>query len=259
MLHPVVCQPIDADCLLPVKLNHVVAFAILVDAIQIVGGPGFLGRGVQQVAAKSHVGLVVAHYSQYRGQYIGLLGYTLADARIECAAGIVDDDRGAELVDAALVFRMIAHIGMVAREHEDGVLEPRFLAGFAEKAAQGMVGIADGLVDGHLLFGVHLFILFRHMKRMVARQREKRGHERLLHVAHLDAEILQERFVPDAPPIIVGGTSLGPAVGLEVFLTIAMLETGSLGETLKAQTGGRSPVEESRLIAQTVQAGRHAA
>ena len=128
---------------------------------------------------------------------------------------------------------MVTHVGVIACHHEDGVIEPRLFAGFFEETVQGMIGIADALVDGHLFLFIYLFILSRHVEGMVTRQCEECCHEGLLHVAHLHAEILQERLVPDAPPVVGVGRTIGARIGLEVLLAIALLEARGSRETLE--------------------------
>ena len=123
------------------------------------------------------------------------------------AAGIIEDDGRAELVDAALVFSMVAGIGMVACQYKDGIFEPRFLSGLSEEAAQGIIGIADTFVNGQFFFAIHLFIFVGHVERMMTGQRKQSRHKGLFHIAHLHAEILQERLIPDAPPVVVSCTA----------------------------------------------------
>ena len=122
-----------------------------------------------------------------------------------------------------------------------------------------MVGIADALVDGHLLFFEYLFILFWHVEGVVTRQCEECCHEGLFHITHLHAEILQERFVPDSPPVVGIGRTIRARIGFEVLLAIALLEARGSREALEAQAGGRGTVEEGRFIAQTVEACCHTA
>ena len=102
-IHPIVFQGIDANGLLTIELQHVIAFAILIDAIQIIDGPSVFRRRIQQVASKGHVGFVVTHEVKDGGEDVSLLGDALADAWGKRATGIVDDDGGTELVDAGLL------------------------------------------------------------------------------------------------------------------------------------------------------------
>ena len=61
MLHTIVFQGIKAYGLLTIEEQHVITLAILIDAIEVIDGPSGIGRGVQQVASKGHVGFVVTH------------------------------------------------------------------------------------------------------------------------------------------------------------------------------------------------------
>ena len=52
-----------------------------------------------------------------------LIGYTR----------LIDDDGRTETTQVSLVFGMVAHIGMIARQHKDGILKPWFLTGFLKE------------------------------------------------------------------------------------------------------------------------------
>ena len=54
------------------------------------------------------------------------------------------------------------------------------------------------------------------------------------------------------------GVAIGALVGLEIFLAEALLETRGTRKALETQAGGGGPMEESGLVAQTIQTCRHA-
>ena len=76
---------------------------------------------------------------------------------------------------------MTAHVGVVAGEHEEGVLEPGLLGSRLEEAADGLVGITDALVDFKALVRELLAVLLGHDERMVTGGGEDGRHEGLLH------------------------------------------------------------------------------
>ena len=57
---------------------------------------------------------------------------------------------------------------MVGGEDEDRVLEPRLLRGGGEEAADGMVGVADALVDGESLLLIDRLVLLGNDEGVVA-------------------------------------------------------------------------------------------
>ena len=77
---------------------------------------------------------------------------------------------------------MVREVGVVAGEHEDGVLEPGLFAGRLEELADGHIRITDAFVDHDALFRKSLFVLFRHHVGMMAAGGEDGRHERLLHL-----------------------------------------------------------------------------
>ena len=94
---------------------------------------------------------------------------------------------------------MVAEIGMITGQHEDGILEPWLLLGLTEELADSHVGIADTLVDDNALLGIHLFIFVGNDIRRMRAHREASRHKGLLHRAELGTPVLQEGLVPNAP------------------------------------------------------------
>ena len=206
-------------------------FHVLIDAVEIVDGPGLRGRCGEQVFAKRHVGLAVAQIIENGGHDVGLLGYSVYHAYTHLAAGVEENDGGGKAAQCRLILSMVAHIGMVAGEHEDGVLIPRLTAGRLEEMLQGHVGIAYDFVDGQLLFGEAVAPGLGHLEGMMAGEREERRHEGLLHLRHFLAEVLQERLVADAPVAVEVGLGCSRHVALEIFTSVVLTEFRGVGES----------------------------
>ena len=134
--------------MLSVELQHITVFHVLVDAVEVVDSPGIFGRCLQKVNAEAEVGLVVTEVAEDGGHDVNLLGNGVAHADTHLSRGIVEDDGRAEATEVGLVFLVVGHVGVVGGDGEDGVLEPRLFPGTLEEEAQGVVGIADDLVDG---------------------------------------------------------------------------------------------------------------
>ena len=153
---------------------------------------------------------------------------------------------------------MIALVGVVAGEHEDGVAEPRLPTRLAEEAAERHISIANALVDRQLLLFVDVAILLGNLERMMRRSREDSSHERLLHLRHLRAIVLQERLIPDAPMAVEVGIAAETTVGSIVFTAVILLESHLVGKRHEAHRPAVGTVEESGLIALVFQKSCHA-
>ena len=149
---------------------------------------------------------------------------------------------------------MVRHVGVVGGNRKDGVLEPRFLLGALEELAECVVGIADDLMDGQLLFLIYLFIRIGHTEGVMAGECEDSGHEGLFHLGEFEVHVLQEGLVADAPPAIEGLVAYRPLVGIKVLTTIVFLEFGGTGEGHESHRASLSAMEEGRLIAFPIQA-----
>ena len=141
---------------------------------------------------------------------------------------------------------MVAHVRMIAGEHEDGVLEPRLTAGGLEELADGHIRIADALLDLEVLLRELLAIALRHHEGVMAGGCEDGRHEGLLQFTHLLGIELQEGLVPDGPGAVEVVSALG---GLKFRATIVALETGLLGKGLETHAAVFCPMEEGGLIA----------
>ena len=250
LLHQGVVDGVETLRLRSVELKHIAIFDVLVDAVEIVHGEGLLCGRVEQVDAEREVGLLVADEAEHGGHDVDLLGNGVAHARLdEFATGVVDDDGRAESTDVALVFVVVALVGVVVGEHEDGVLEPRLLGCLGEEAAEGHVGVAHALVDGQLLLLIDVLVLGGNLEGMVRRGGEHGGHERLAHLTHLGAIVLQERLVPDAPMSVEVLVAPETAVGGIVLATVILLESRLVGERHEAHRTAVGAVEERRLVA----------
>ena len=63
---------------------------------------------------------------------------------------------------------MVAHIGMVTGQYEDGIVKPRLTTCPLEELANSHVGITDAFVNRNALFWIYLLILLRKNERMMA-------------------------------------------------------------------------------------------
>ena len=93
------------------------------------------------------------------GQDVNLLGYLVL--HLGFLPRFINDYRHTEPAQVSLVESIISHVGMVAGQHEDGVLEPALPAGTLEEAPQCHIGIADALMNGETLLRVLGLVLFR--------------------------------------------------------------------------------------------------
>ena len=200
---------------------------------------------MQHVDTKSEVRFLIAQHAQDGRQDIYLLGNLVLYLPYGIAR-VKDNDRRAESPKIRLVFRMVAHIGMIAGEHEDGVLKPGLPTGCLEEFPDGHIGIADTFLNGQMFLRVLRLILFRHDEGMVARSGEDSRHEGLLQLSHLLGIVLQEGFVPDSPSAVEIVGSLGSLI---LRTSEIMLEPCLIRKSLKAHRTVLRPVEESRLIA----------
>lgn len=252
MLHQRVGEAVESLGLKAVELEDVAVLDVLVDAVQVVDGPGVLGGGVQHVDAEGEIGFLIAQHAEDGGQDVDVLGYLVLDAA-HGLAGVEDDDGRAEAAEVGLVLGMVAHVGVVAGQHEDGVPVPRLARCGLEEAAYGHVGIAYALVHDDAFLGIALPVLVGYDVGVVAGGGEDGGHEGLLHLAHHLGIVLQEGLVPDGPRAVevVGAVSLlvlGPAV--------VVLESGLAGKGLEAHGAVLRPVEEGGLVALLCQDAR---
>ena len=225
MLHQPVVERVDCFGLLAVELQHVAVLGILVGIVEMANRIGLRhGRG-HKVAAEGKEGFVVAQDAHHGGQDVYLLRYTVAHTGSNgLARGVVDNDRRAVAAHVGLVFGMVGEVGVVAREHEDGVLEPRLGLRLLEELAYRHVGIAYALVHYEPLLGIYVLVFLGNNVGRVARNGEHRGHKRLRHLANLGAEVLQERLVPDAPVVVEVGIAAEARVGSIVLATVILLE-----------------------------------
>ena len=164
---------------------------ILVDAVHIVDSPGVLCWGVEHINTEGEIGLGIVQTTHQRRQDVYLLRYLLLHLGVAvCHARLIDDNRRAEASKVCLVLHMVGLVGMVAGQHEDGVLEPRLATGLLEEAAYSHVGIAYALMDDQSLFGIDVLILLGNDIGMVRRGCEDRRHEGFLHLGHLSTVVL---------------------------------------------------------------------
>ena len=197
--HQVVFQAIHAYHALTVKLHHIAILAVLVHAVEIVDGPSLVGGRMEEVAAKSHIGLVITQIPQDGRHDVYLLGYGVAHTGLDVARGVIDDDGRAETADIRGELGVVAQIGVVRGDYKDGILEPRLLARRVKEAAQRIVGIAYALVYHDAFLGIFLLILVGYLIGVMARRSEEGGDKGLAELAHLGRIILHERLVPDSP------------------------------------------------------------
>ena len=141
---------------------------------------------------------------------------------------------------------MVAHVRMVASEHEYCMLEPGLPAGSIKELANGHIRIADTFLNRKMLLGELCPILLRNGEGMMAGSREDGRHEWFLHLSHLLGIILQERFVPDSPRAVEIGRSF---CGLILCASVIVLEACFLGKCLEAHRSVLRPMEEGGLIA----------
>ena len=250
VLHQAVVQPIEPRGALAVILQHPVALHQLVDAVQIIHSPRLLDRRVQHILTEGDKGPRITQQPHQRGQNVDLLRHLVFHTRLhQFATRVKDKDGRTEATQVGLILSMVAHVGVVAGQHKDGVAIPRLAAGLLEEAAQSHVGIADALVDGQRPLGKAAFVLLGDDKRVVRRGGEHSSHERLAHRAHLCAVVLQERLVPDGPGAVKVFVAAEARVLVELGAAIVVLEARAAGKGLEAHTAVLRPVEEGRLVA----------
>ena len=98
---------------------------------------------------------------------------------------------------------MIAHVGMVGSNHKDCILIPWHRLCLIKELAQGIVSIANTLVNRQAFLLESAFILLWYHKRMMRRGGEEGRHKWLPHLPHLGGiELLQ--FTSQATHIVEG-------------------------------------------------------
>ena len=124
---------------------------------------------MEKVAAEAQIALVVAQLAEDGGQDVDLLGHGGgAHTGPYLTRRIIDDDGRREAANGRLILGVVRLVGMVGGEDEDRVLEPRLLRGRGEEAADGMVGVADALVDGEPLLLIDRLVLLGNDEGVVA-------------------------------------------------------------------------------------------
>ena len=78
---------------------------------------------------------------------------------------------------------------------------------------------------------------------------EESGHERLLHLAHFRAVVLQERLVPDAPVAVEVLVAAEAGVFVIVLPAVILLEADFVGKGKEAHRPAVGTMEEGRLVA----------
>ena len=188
---------VEACGLLAVEEEGVVAFDVLVDVVAVVNGPRGL-VGVEHVLAESGVGLVVAEDAEDGGHDVDLLHDAGEEACGELTGGVVDGYGDGEEACGGEAFGVLELVGVVGGEDEEGVAEPGLLAGGLEEAAQGVVGVLDGAVDGQGAAGEGTLVALGDAEGVVRGGGEEAHHEGLVEALGdgVGGE-LEELLVPD--------------------------------------------------------------
>ena len=161
---------------------------------------------------------------------------------------LIDDDGRTETAQVSLVFGMVAHIGMIARQHKDGILKPWFLTGLLKELAYRHIRIADALMHLQSLFGINFLVFLGNLEGMMTAGSKHGSHKGLLHFRHLGSIVLQERLIPDGPHTIKVLIAIKALVGIKVFSAIIILKTRATRKGLKAHRATLCTMEECRLI-----------
>ena len=232
-----------------VELQHIVAFDILVDAVAVVDGPrGFVA--VEEVFAEGEVGFGVAEGAQEGGHDVDLLGHAVEDAGGQLAAGVVDGDGDFEQAEGGEAFGALELVGVVGGDDEEGVVEPGLLASGGEEAAQGVVGVADGDVDGECALREASLVALRHDEGVVRRGAEEARHEGFFELfAEGEGHVLHEFLVPDGPVSVEVVASVEAFVVAVVAQSEVVAEAGAACEGLEAHRAVGCAVEEGGAVA----------
>lgn len=83
VLHQRVGEGIDGAGALTVELEHMAMLDVLVDAVEIVDGPGIFGRGVEHVDAEGEIGFRIMEHAEHGGQDVDLLGNLVLDGGLQ--------------------------------------------------------------------------------------------------------------------------------------------------------------------------------
>ena len=73
----------DGASALAVELEHMAMLDVLVDAVEIVDGPGIFGRGVEHVDAEGEIGFRIMEHAEHGGQDVDLLGNLVLDGGLQ--------------------------------------------------------------------------------------------------------------------------------------------------------------------------------
>ena len=159
---------------------------------------------------------------------------------------------GVEEADDVVAARVFAAFGgellrrnVVGYEDEKRVAEPLLVAEAGEETAESHVVVGDSLVDAGVTLGQRRGIAFGNHERVVGREGEKGGEERLCDRPQFFACELEEFFVPDAPVAV----EVVRAVGLfVVFAADQPFDPGRAGVGPEAhRTAFRTAEEEGGI------------
>ena len=207
--------------------------------------------GVEEVVAVGEIRLAVVEMSENGWHDIGLAGDG-GDATGERAVGREENDGNLEVAGIGEVLLAREGVGVVGGDDEEGVVVPGLSSRVVEEETEGVVGVADALVERvSTLLNEGVRIASRNVEWVVGGDGEERRHERLAEGGEGVAIELEELLVPDAPVTVVVVIA---RVGVVVFgLAVVVLESADVGERLEAHGTVGSAVEEGGVVALVIQ------
>ena len=177
----IVLEIVDAIEFATSVLNHEVIKIVHSGAVAVVKDIVNIGRiACEHVLTEGEIGFLIVEQREHSGRDIGLLHKPCGVALDgQLSAGGVEEDGDKETPHVIIVVLAVAHTGVVGSENEDGIIEPGLVLDLVEVAANGVVGIANGLVHGNFAAGESILVLLGNGERLVTRRGEDGEEERL--------------------------------------------------------------------------------
>ena len=129
-----------------IELEHIAVFDELIGAVEIADGK--MGRSsVENTASECYIFIFIVNNIEQRRQYVGLLGDGFVDAlHLGVAVHIINDGNGVG-AHIILIIGVVSQGRMVGSDDKHGGIEPCEVFAGMEKVLQGVVGIANALVN----------------------------------------------------------------------------------------------------------------
>ena len=142
----VVGHIIEGGGFFAIELQHKAVFDELIGAVEIADGK--MGRStVKNTASEGYIFIFIVNKIEQGRQYVGLLGDGFVDAlHLGVVVHIIYNRYGVG-AHIILIIGVVSQRRMVGSDDKHGGIEPWELLAGVEKVLQGVVGVADALVN----------------------------------------------------------------------------------------------------------------